>query len=159
MKRGIIPDVYLQDEVYFEDYKDDIKQLFGGDIFLSDCVAIHVRRGDYVNNPFYVDLMKTDYYERAVAEFPGARFIVFSDDTEWCHKQEIFKNIPMSKNNEINDLNIMAGCKGIIIANSSYSWWAAYIAPNCGKVVAPSVDKWFTDGIERTKCPESWIRI
>ena len=53
----------------------------------------------------------------------------------------------------------MAGCKGHIIANSSFSWWAAYIAPQEGKVVAPSALNWHPDGVERTKCPKEWVRI
>ena len=76
---GIIPDIFVQDYRYFDRYKDEIKKLFKTDFSPDLRIAIHVRRGDYVGNPFYIDLMKTDYYKRAMALFPNERFIVFSD--------------------------------------------------------------------------------
>lgn len=156
MKRGRIPDIYVQNPVYFDDYREDIRLLYGDKIGHIDKVAIHVRRGDYVKNPFYVDLTKTDYYQKAMAMFPNEHFMVFSDDIEWCKQQEMFKGCSFSEgHDEIQDLNIMASCKGIIIANSSFSWWAAYLSN--AKVIAPIA--WYADGVERTKCPSSWIRL
>jgi len=158
MRNGIIPDVYVQDEDYFKEYAGEIKMLFGQGIGKLDQVAIHIRRGDYVNNPFYVDLMETGYYERAMGEFPDADFLVFSDNIEWCKMQEIFDGCEFSEGkNDIEDLNLMASCTGHIIANSSYSWWGAYLSPHGGRVIAPK--EWYTDGIDRTKCPESWTRL
>lgn len=156
-KKGIIPDIYLQGEEYFKESSEDIKRLFRKDVMLINRIAIHVRRGDYVNNPFYVDLMSTGYYEYAMAEFPYEKFLVFSDDINWCKDQDIFYRCEFSEGNEMDDFNAMAGCRGHVIANSSYSWWAAYIAPKTKKVVAPNA--WYTDGITRTTCPESWVRI
>lgn len=156
----VIPDIYVQDPYYFEEHTHKIKRLFGTNIPPKlDQVAIHVRRGDYVNNPFYVDLSLTDYYEKAMELFPTSTFLVFSDDIEWCKDRFQGKQFEFFHSDELTDLNTMAACSGHIIANSSFSWWGAYLSPNCGKVVAPSVDNWYTDGIERTKCPESWIRI
>lgn len=153
---GMIPDIYLQSEKYFEKYKDEIKARYGSGITRISYVAIHVRRGDYVGNDFYVDLFEDGYYERAASEFPGQEFLIFSDDPDWCHQQDIFKHYAISRNNsEIDDFNLMASCEGHIIANSSYSWWAAYVSPNKGKVVAPS--KWFTDGEKRIDLPSNWI--
>lgn len=151
-------DFYFQDPKYFERYEEDIKTLFGSDITPIDMVSIHVRLGDYVDNPFYVQLLETDYYEKAMEHFPGAEFLVFSDDniiaSSLFHgKQFVF----CYEKDEIKAMNMMAGCKGHIIANSSFSWWAAYLGG--GKTVAPSVEHWYTDGIERTKCPKEWIRI
>lgn len=157
-KRGIIPDVYVQSEEFFEDYKDDIKVLYKQGIYDElDKVAIHVRRGDYVNNPFYVDLMKTDYYERAMALFPNEKFIIFSDDIEWCKKQPLFQDCEFSEGDEIEDINLMASCNGIIMANSSFSWWAAYLSKEGTMVVAPR--EWYSDGKQRTKLLDTWIRI
>jgi hypothetical protein len=157
--KDIGTDIYFQDPYYFQDYADEIKLLFGQSIYPVDQVAIHVRRGDYVNNPFYVDLMDTDYYEEAMALFPQEKFLVFSDNIEWCKQQPIFSKCEFSEgNDEITDLNLMAGCKHQIIANSSYSWWAGYLNPNKEKkVVYPS--RWYTDGVERTVCPNEWIKI
>lgn len=156
MRSGKIPDIYLQDEKYFENYKDEIRQMYSQDISHIDQVSIHVRRGDYVRNPFYVDLSKTNYYERAMEQFPGESFLVFSDDIEWCKDQRMFEGCEFSEGNtEVEDLNLMASCKAHIIANSSFSWWAAYISGN--KTIAPKA--WYADGIERTVIPKQWIRI
>ena len=152
-------DIYFQDPYYFEKYKDEIKVLFSQGIVPINQVGIHVRRGDYVNNPFYVDLSQTSYYEEAMALFPGEKFLVFSDNIDWCKQQPIFEGCEFSESNdEITDINLMAGCKHQIIANSSFSWWAAFLNPNkTKKVVYPS--RWYTDGIERTVCPEEWVKL
>lgn len=156
VRDGTIADFYLQSEKYFKDYANEIKEMYSDGINNLDYVAIHVRRGDYVNNPFYVDLMNTDYYQKAMALFPEAEFMVFSDDSVWCREQEIFKDcfFCISKG-EIQDLNAMASCKAVITANSSYSWWGGYLSK--GKVVTPS--QWFSDGIQRCDLPESWIKL
>lgn len=154
--KGLIPDVYVQDEKYFEDIKDDLKSFFRLGSKPNDYVVIHVRRGDYVDNPFYVDLMKTDYYQKAMAMFPGGKFLVISDNISWCNEQSLFAGCDFAwDNTELEDLNLMVGAKVVITANSSFSWWGGYLSN--GIVVAPKA--WYTDGVERTKCPESWIRI
>jgi len=155
MRCGKIPDIYVQNYEYFDMYSDEIKQIFGQDIEKNDKVAIHVRRGDYVDHPLYVDLMKTNYYNNAMAQFPDSKFKVYSDDIEWCAKQEIFKDCEFSENiNELEDLNDIAGSKGVIMANSSFSWWGAYL--NEGNVIAPK--QWFTDGTS-IKLLDNWKTI
>ena len=167
MRKGHIPDVYVQDAYFFEEVEDEIKAMFGQGIVPIDQVAIHVRRAanpinpdepEYYENSFYVNLWETDYYEKAMAEFPGASFLVFSDDIEWCKKQPIFGKCDFSEGDELTDFNRMAGCRGIIMANSSFSWWAAYLST--GKVIAPSYDKWYCDGSKtRTVVLPSWKQI
>src|SRR3990167_7909500 len=80
-------DFYFQDPKFFEGYEDEIKQLFGQDIGYLTQVGVHVRRAGnpinlnepkYSENPFYVDLCSTDYYERAMAIFPNQKFVIFS---------------------------------------------------------------------------------
>lgn len=155
-RKGEIPNLYLQDEKYFSEYKDELRAIFGEGVEPVDMVSIHVRRTDYVNNPFYVDLLQTDYYDKATDLFPGEKFLVFSDDIEWCKQQDLFKDCVFSEdNNELEDLKLMAGCKAHIIANSSYSWWAATISGN--KTVSPA--KWFSDGVERISLADNWIKI
>lgn len=150
---GVLPDVYLQDPQYFDRHREEIKNLYGTDIINSDYIGIHVRREDYIGNDFYIDLLLTDYYEKAMKEFPGKRFMVFSDDIKYCQLLRIFENCEFSlENDEIKDLNSMAGCEGLIIANSSYSWWAAYLSN--GKIIAPK--EYYSDGIQRTKYPPEW---
>lgn len=156
MRKGVIPDIYLQDEKYFKEYAHEIRQMYGVGRTNLDQVSIHVRRGDYVNNKFYVDLTKTDYYIRAMEQFPDSEFLVFSDDIEWCKNERIFEGCEFSEGkSEVEDMTLMSSCKGHIIANSSFSWWAAYISGN--KTVAPK--QWHPDGVERTIIPNQWIQI
>lgn len=170
-RKGVIPDVYLQDSKYFEGFEDEIKQLFGEGIGYLEQVGVHVRRAanpinpdepKYSENPFYVDLASTSYYVEAMKLFPNRKFLVFSDDINFC--KEYFKenvNVQiMEGGTELDDFNILASCDGIIGANSSFSYWAAYLNPNPSiKKVFPSVKNWYRDGVERTVCPSSWIRI
>lgn len=160
-QKGEIPDIYIQDPYYFDEFRDGIRGLFGQGIGGPiDQVAIHVRRGDYVNNPFYVDLYLTDYYERAMEMFPDAEFLVFSDDIEWCKQQPIFSECEFAHGTELEDLNLMAACRGIIMANSSFSWWAAYLSPHAQKIVCPSVSTlWYNDNVVRTNVLDTWIQI
>ena len=156
MKRGEIPDYYLQDPKYFEGYENEIRQLFGEGIVFDNRIAIHVRRGDYVDNPFYIDLTQENYYLTAVTYFPGAKFLVFSDDIDWCKKYFQLQDCEFSEGKTPEeDLKLMAGCKGIIIANSSLSWWAAFLGDKNKKVVYPK--RWFTDGVDRVGFPKGWI--
>lgn len=157
MRKGAIPDIYIQDPAYFDEYTDEIKKWYGDDIGKIDKVAIHVRRGDYVGNPFYVDLTQTDYYEKAMAEFPDAKFLIFSDDIGWCKEYFIGDYEFDETKDEVEALNKMASCTGHIIANSSFSWWGAFISPHGGKVIYPK--NWYTDGIERTRCHKHWIGL
>lgn len=171
-KEGNIPDFYLQSPKYFEKYEKEIKEMFSEGIGYLDYVSIHVRIGKnpinpdepaYSDNPFYVNLLKTDYYEKAIAMFPNDNFLVFTDDPEILKTLDLFKGERfqiMDKGGEIEDFNLMSSCKSHIIANSSYSFWSAFLSPNLGKtVVAPSVKNWYSDGTERTVCPKIWIRI
>lgn len=157
---GEIPDIYVQDEKYFKKHSHHIKAMFGQDIKPIDQVSIHIRRTDYVGNSFYTQLWNTDYYEKAMAEFPGTGFLVFSDDIDWCKQYFSGSNdIEFCEEEDpIKAMNLMAGCKHNIISNSSFSWWAAYLNPNPHKkVIAPKA--WYTDGKERTVCPKEWKRI
>lgn len=162
-------DFYFQDEKHFKKYEEDIKTLFGSDIGFLPYVSIHVRRGSnpinpsepkYSENPFYVKVCETDYYEKAIAMFPNDKFLVFSDDPDWCKIKWGDDNRfqIMEGGSELEDFNMMSSCKSNIITNSTFSWWAAWLNPNYGKtVVAPKM--WFTDGIQRTKLPKEWIQI
>lgn len=172
MKRGLIPDIYIQTDEYFKDFESDIKAMFGTGISFDPRIALHIRRGDYVGNSFYTDLSATDYYKKAIDMFPGERFLVFckdrqpgnkdSEDMKWVKEYltpllgdrfDIWDGV-----DEIADMNKMAGCKDIIMANSSFSWWAAYLNPNpIKKVIAPK--QWFSDGVERVKLPKEWLTL
>ncbi len=170
MKEGKIPDIFIQDYTYFDKYSDEIKKLYGQDIGYLPYVAIHLRVGGnpinpdepkYIDNPFYVALAKTGYYIDAINQFPNRKFLVFSDDVPFAKTYfEGDKFAFDDSTNDIDSFNRMASCDSQIIANSSFSYWAAFLNKNPSKkVVAPTVDKWYTDGKERTTCPQEWIRI
>ncbi len=169
---------FAQDEKYFAKYADEIRELYSTDIVPNsiDRVAIHVRRAKnpinpdepaYAENGFYADLghhlhedMSDNYYVRAMAMFPGEKFTVFSDDIEWCEKQAMFKNCEFSYGTELEDLNKMASCKHIIGANSSFSFWAAWLGEYPGrKTIFPK--KWFSNPDDEylIGIPERWTRI
>lgn len=163
-RKGTISDIYLQDPTFFEPYGEEIRSIYGQDIKPIDMVSLHVRRGDYINNPFYVDLNETDYYEEAIDKFPpDTKFLVFcadrqegsndQKDLEWCKQKFQGDNFEFYQGkSEIEDFNVMAGCKAHIIANSSFSWWAAYVGG--GKTIAPK--KWYADGRPGIPLPNSW---
>lgn len=166
-KKGLIPDIYLQDEKYFDNCKDDIKQLYGVN-FKTNMVSLHIRRGDYKNNPFYIDLTETDYYDKAIVMFPGETFLLFCADRQggddiadrqwcldWIKSKGVKYEIAKYENGEVMDLNLMASCKAHIMANSSFSWWASYLGD--GKTIAPH--KWFADGVQRIILLDEWIKI
>lgn len=174
--------MFVQDEKYFKKYEAQIRQLYGDGIIPNsiDRVAIHVRRAKnpinpnepaYSENPFYENLshhlhedMSDNYYVRAMAHFNSTReFTIFSDDIEWCKKSPLFqgKQFEFSEGRtEIGDLNYMASHKHHIIANSSFSWWAAWLGKHTEqKVIAP--EKWFSNSDDEKfiGIPNSWIRI
>ena len=169
---GAIPDIYVQSSQYWTKYRNEIKQRFASGIGYDERVALHIRRGDYLKvTQFHVNLWDTGYYKEAVKQFPeGTKFLVFCkdnqseaqdlDDQEWC-----LENLPqlgidfemfVHTDSETNDLNAMAACKGIIGANSSFSWWAAFLG-NATKAVFPK--NWFVDGVQRTELLPEWTLI
>ena len=85
-----------------------------------------------------------EYYEKALEEFDSNRqVIIFSDDPQWCHIQALFADdrfMISEGNSSYHDLYLMTQCSDFIIANSTYSWWGAYLADR-GKVIVPN--KWF----------------
>jgi len=107
--------------------------------------SIHVRRGDYLKlEDYHTNLAKTNYYVAAIRQFKYTQFVIFSDDIEWCKSnlQFIPDPIYMEGTNEVHQLFLMAKCTNNILANSSFSWWAAYFNSNKDKkVIAPK--NWF----------------
>lgn len=148
---------YFQSERYFSHCSELVRSHFAFDTtFINQCLSLygdgldekscslHVRRGDYVNHPCFVDLQATDYYEAAMESLPKrTRFLVFSDDIQFCRDRfqgEQFSFIATTS--PIADLLLMSHCASHIIANSSFSWWGAWLNPHPTKhVIAPS--RWF----------------
>jgi len=172
MRRGLIPDIYVQSDKYWKEFTEEVKLMFSPGGGIIDMVSLHIRRGDYLDTDFYVDLTQTDYYKEAVKQFPDEEFIVFyrdrqddsrdQDDAGWCIEY-LDRIIPgryrlYSGEDETDDLNMMARCKSNIMANSSFSWWAAFLNNNPNrKVVCPK--DWFSDGVMRIDLLDEWIEI
>lgn len=165
---------YFQSEKYFKHIESEIKQDFEfRPEILEPCkdlicgvknpVALHIRRTDYLTNPNH-SALDLDYYEAAIDRFSDVQFLIFSDDVQWCNEQKLFDSdrfmISESRSSFI-DLCLMTLCSGHIIANSSFSWWGAWLADS-EKVIAPS--EWFNGSKNEhldTKdlIPEGWIKL
>lgn len=170
-KRGDLDDIYIQDYRHFKEFEKELQQWFGEGVGYLPYVAIHLRVGknptipdepNYIDNPFYVSLPKTGYYIDAINLFPNRKFLVFSDDIAFAKTYfEGDKFAFDDSANEIDAFNRIASCDSLIIANSSFSYMAALVAPNPSKiVVAPTYDKWYSDGSKtRTIIPPTWKQI
>ena len=147
---------YYQTEKYFKHIEDEIREDFTFDSELvksckefieytyvfRDVIALHIRRSDYTVNPNH-PTQSILYYQRALEMLPDLDVIVFSDDIEWCKQQEIFSSdrFSISEGNTTDaDLCLMSMCQYHVIANSSFSWWGAWLAKS-KKVIAPT--NWF----------------
>lgn len=186
---NLIGDFYLQgywqSEKYFGkhhqlvrdsfDYKEKAKgnnKKFLDQILNTESVSLHIRRGDYVTdkatNAFH-GLCDLNYYHHCVKEITKKikkpHFFIFSDDPKWV-KENLKLKYPAvyvtgndGKGHE--DLRLMRNCKHNIIANSSFSWWGAWLNENPDKIVY-SPSKWFA-GVEgdttKDRIPKSWIKV
>ena len=147
---------YYQTHKYFEHIEDEIREDFAFDpqlvksckefleytFVFRDVIALHIRRGDYVANPNH-PMQSMEYYQRALEMLPDLDVIVFSDDAAWCKQQELFSSDRFSiseENTTDADLCLMSMCQYHVIANSSFSWWGAWLARS-KKVIAPK--NWF----------------
>ncbi|MDD2340087.1 MAG: alpha-1,2-fucosyltransferase [Methanosarcina sp.] len=175
---------YWQSEKYFSDIKDVIKKEFTvknrpdsiNESFMEeiiDCesVSVHIRRGDYVSNPTTNQVhgfLGLEYYQKALnlmlEKIDNPHFFVFSDDPEWGERNiKIDAPITYIKHNDAKnyeDIRLMNTCKHHIIANSSFSWWGAWLSKNKDKVViAPK--KWFNVDTFDTedRYVASWVRL
>jgi len=165
---------YFQSEKYFAPYAAQIREEFALKRYyyhvpnLDDAgltVSIHVRRGDYLSFPEHHPPLTMDYYKAAMEHFPAARFIVCSDDPGWCllnFRDAGYKVQIQTGRSAVEDMALMASCDHHIIANSSFSWWAAWLNPNPQKkVIAPL--KWFGPAkagwSTHDLIPEGWVRL
>ena len=137
-----------------------------------DAVCLHVRRGDYASNPIarqYHGLCTPEYYRTAVeaiaAQLRAPELFVFSDDMPWV-KQNLRFELPTTHVEHHGadraplELRLMAGCRHFVIANSSLSWWAAWLSANENPIVyAPR--RWFADPAINTAAltPPAWHRL
>jgi len=177
-------DGYWQSERYFKDIEAIIQREFtlrlesdaenlrmAALITKVNAVSVHVRRGDYVSNVVTNEIHGTcslEYYREAIeiigSRVPNPHFFVFSDDPAWVKKNlSIHQPSTYVTHNDASrnyeDLNLMSLCRHNIIANSTFSWWGAWLNMNPEKiVVAPRI--WFMAGdLNKDLVPGSWLRI
>lgn len=175
---------YWQSEKYFADVSGAIREDFrfvpvlqGENAELVkqltsvNSISLHIRRGDYINNPKNIstfEVCSLEYYQAAI-QYVVDRvnqpiLYIFSDDINWA-KENLKINVPHyyighnQGSESYNDMRLMSLCKHHIIANSSFSWWGAWLNPDHEKiVVAPK--KWFVAEIDiRDLYPPSWVRL
>lgn len=178
-------DGYWQSEKYFRDAAptirkeltltapiDEKNKKFLNQIQATISVSLHVRRTDYVTNAQKGGAMHAivslDYYRQAISyikqHLPNPTIFVFSDDHQWV-KDNLTFDLPTvfvdcnDSQHAQNDLRLMSACQHHIIANSSFSWWGAWLAEHPQQIViAPK--NWFNDGISSVDLvPERWIRL
>jgi hypothetical protein len=120
----------------------DLATRFAEFIDIPDKTAIHVRRGDYFDHPDSLVVQGVDYYRAAIEMLGDTNLVVFSDDMEWCREALGWAQprLFMEGNPAYIDLFLMARCDRHVIANSSFSWWGAYLA-NDPQAIFP--ERWF----------------
>jgi hypothetical protein len=151
---------YWQDEAYFFDFSDiireelmvppptDLQNLDAGNRFSKiESISLHIRRNRY--NP----RLDSAYYQNAIGlikeQIVNPHFVVFGDDLEWAHKELDFEGCTMelisqNPNDELVDLWLMSCCRHAIVANSSFSWWGAWLGKPSGsrKIFFPATPGW-----------------
>jgi hypothetical protein len=148
---------YFQSEEYFkhienslrEDFtwRDDVRDLCQGlfDSIGGKAISLHIRRTDHLVKPTYHPVLPLSYYEEALSKFPSdIPVLIFSDEPAWCHEQELFMKddrfMVSDSGDNITDMCLMSMCQYQIMANSTYSWWGAWLS-NSRDVIAPKL--WF----------------
>lgn len=159
LKEFTFPKISMEDKLNFE-LNERLKNE-------ENSVGIHIRRGDYLKNWKYRGLCGIDYYQKAIAyileHIKSPKFFLFSDDINWVKENisPLLKGYDVTFvnwNHNINsykDMQLMAMCKNLIIANSSFSWWAAYLNQNNPIVVAP--EKWINSFVDFRIQYKDWI--
>jgi hypothetical protein len=181
-------DVYLkgnwQSEKYFKPFQEQIRkdftikdelithlQSFANKLRCESSVSVHIRRGDYLqpSTLAYHGVLSDTYYTKAMALFMEKnsqhKFYVFTDDVAWVKNNLVLPEhhefvSGMVSTSAIEDFFLMQSCRHNIIANSSFSWWAAWLNDHSDKIVI-SPKAWFDKGPQDTYdlIPLGWIQI
>lgn len=176
---------FFQTEIYFKNIAEQLRKDFTfvrnpskenreiiSQIKNENSISVHIRRGDYVSKARYKNKYfhcSMDYYKRAVdyiaEKYPNPTVYVFSDDIKWAAQNldlpYVCNYISNNKGAQSwEDMRLMSCCKHNVIANSSFSWWGAWLNSSPEKiVVAP--EKWFQDDkiVQTDVIPEKWIKM
>jgi len=144
---------YFQSEKYFKHIENEIRKdfTFKPDVVESckevldnqEAISLHIRRSDYLHLQSFHPVPPIEYYTEALKKLPNLPVFIFSDDPEWCSMRSEFDadKFLISESNAVDfDMCLMSMCKYHIIANSSFSWWGAWLSKS-EKVIAPKI--WF----------------
>lgn len=153
---------FFQSEKYFKQSREQILSLFTKKAKINK-VAVHIRRGDYLKKQAHHNVLSIEYYLEAFKLFPNNNFLMFSDDVEWC--KSTFTGIEFEfyeGENDLEEMLTMSCCEHNIIANSSFSWWGAWLNTNeHKKVVCPS--QWVGPALSYLNTSDiycdDWIKI
>ena len=174
---------YWQSAKYFEKCRDLIMAAFtfprftdaqnietAEEMLLPNSVAVHVRRGDYVNAPNYTGICGIEYYSHAIAEInkriDSPHYFIFSNDIQWC-KDNISPLIANSQitfvsNNQgedsYRDMQLMSLARACILANSSFSWWGAYLNKRDDRLIIVP-DRWVNSKESDDIYLNEWIKV
>lgn len=162
----------IREDFQFKVQPDEANQRIIEKIQSTNSLSLHIRRGDYVQKKRFQNKYSTcslDYYKRAVElvveKVQNPVLFIFSDDKDWVKENLNFpyETVYVDNNSgskSYEDLRLMSLCRHNIIANSSFSWWGAWLNNNKEKIViAPQ--KWFNDEkiVQTDVIPENWIRL
>lgn len=148
---------YWQNENYFLKYEEQIRKDFHIDPIISDdnSVTIQVRRGDYVNNPRF-EYCTIEWYEKAINYYGIKNLNIISDDPYWCNWAFSKYKPNIIVGNEEEHLRYMIGSKNLIISNSTFAWWGAWLSKS-KNVIYPDV--WLPCIPEQDTGSNKWIRL
>ena len=164
----LVKEELMREFVFFTDKDKNLSELLHK-MEQQECVAVHVRRGDYKGlESIFGSLWDEEYYEQALKKIKtqvmNPVFYFFSDDIVWTkehfHEENAIyiESQLFSHYEDWYDMCLMSHCKHNIIANSTFSWWGAWLNQNPDKVViAPK--KWMKDDVMMDMCPLDWIRL
>lgn len=166
---------YFQSEKYFKEYEHELRSIILNDEKLiselkqkyipsnKKTVSLHIRRGNYLQLSDLHKVLDLDYYKKSLQMFKNHKVFIFSDDIEYCKSNLILEDCVFVENkSDIEDLYLMSLCDNHIIANSTFSWWGAWLNGKENKIVIAPND-WF--GINNTHIdtkdllPKSWIKL
>lgn len=147
---------YFQSSRYFQDHAAEIRKLFHpgpathikmlkkhGSLLISKPAAtvVHIRRGDFLAEPQKFGILTEDWYRQALSFGEIKDLVVFSDDLAWCRNQNFLQGATfVDEPDEVVALHLMSQFRRFVISNSTFSWWAAWLAGS-EEVVVP--DRWF----------------
>lgn len=151
-------------------FPQNITELYNNIKSVENSVSIHVRRGDFITNPTaysHNEHMNADYYKKSMGimeeVYDDVTYYVFSEDIEWCKEnirnkkhEIIYVDSEYSGERDSGHMYLMQSCNNHVIANSTFSWWSAFLSDS---KITIGPKKWFTNGTGSEIMLSNWIKI